>query len=181
MGLTDEELANKRQRVADLTGQLEAAKVANSQTLHEKENEIEGARLDAAAVNLEAQLAAVMAAGEQQNIDKANEPVLAQADREMQQAVEFHEQRVASVEAQEAAAAEAEENPVNPEDIGVAPDEVARRKAEREAAESEVEPEVVTPPENPPTPTLPPYSAPQPKATDNTGDDANKSNEGGGN
>lgn len=165
MGLTDEELAAKRQHVADLTAQLEAAKAENSVTLREKENEIEGARLDAAAVNLEAQLAAVMAAGSQERIDAANEPVLAQADREMTQAVEFHEARVASEEAQAKAAQDAIDNPVNPEDIGVAPDEIERRKLEREAAEKDEEPEVVTPPSEPPTPTLPPYSAPSTPAT----------------
>ena len=131
---TDEELEDRRQHVAKLREQLAEEQANNAAALAEKGREIEGARLDAEVADLEAQLEAVKAAGKQSKGDTTAESI-AEATAKMAEDAEKREaERVAYAEAQAELAKRADDTP--PELVGVAPDEVERRKAEAEAVKA---------------------------------------------
>lgn len=129
---TDEELDASRQHVADLREKLDAAKSDSAEALREREREIEGARLDAEAANLELQLAEVLAAGNKKAVQAGSADLVAVHEKAVDNLDAKADAMKATQEAQAAAAKT--KSTEDPELVNLPQDEIDRREAEAKAA-----------------------------------------------
>jgi DNA repair exonuclease SbcCD ATPase subunit len=102
--VTDEELENKRQHVAELRDQLAEAEMTRTARVRETDNTIEAAQLDAEAARLEAQLEEAKAAADVGVVEQGASGPLAQAKAKLQQVERQTEARRESEEARKAQA-----------------------------------------------------------------------------
>jgi hypothetical protein len=109
MGVSDEELQERQEYVAELRAKLEEANGTRETQVREKSNEIEAARLDAEAAKLEVQLATAEAANK--TVDSGAQPLIDVHNKEVDNAKAAADALVASVNAKSDAAKEAAKTP----------------------------------------------------------------------